>query len=40
MLSAVYKLLPETKGQSLENIEQYWIDKRIDTSEVLQNNQQ
>lgn len=29
----VYKLLPETKGQSLEHIENYWKEKGIDASE-------
>lgn len=28
----VYKLLPETKGQSLEHIENYWKEKGIDAS--------
>jgi len=29
----VYKLLPETKGQSLEHIENYWKAKGLDASE-------
>jgi len=30
----VYKLLPETKGQSLEHIENYWKEKGIDASTI------
>ncbi|GAB3926071.1 sugar porter family MFS transporter [Mucilaginibacter myungsuensis] len=36
----VYKLLPETKGQSLEHIENYWKEKGIDPSKEQFNNTQ
>ncbi len=35
----VYKLLPETKGQSLEHIENYWKEKGVDASERPQDDQ-
>jgi SP family arabinose:H+ symporter-like MFS transporter len=37
---AVYKLLPETKGQSLEHIENYWKEKGVDAAERQQDHQQ
>jgi SP family arabinose:H+ symporter-like MFS transporter len=35
----VYKLLPETKGQSLEHIENYWKSKGLDSTEQQKGNQ-
>lgn len=35
----VYKLLPETKGQSLEHIENYWKEKGVDASTIKDNDQ-
>jgi len=35
----VYKLLPETKGQSLEHIENYWKEKGIDASQQQYNDE-